>query len=139
SRIQNDGSQGSCITHHASRITPPPSSIVDRPSSVYPSRPSDRNRWIAGHRGPKNTLDPWRPYAYLWEEEAGPDGDLVPTATIFLTNTECPYRCLMCDLWRNTLDEPTPIGAIPAQIRFALDHLPPARQVKLYNAGNFFD
>jgi len=45
----------------------------------------------------------------------------------------------MCDLWKNTLEEDTPHGAIPAQIRTALGELPPARRVKLYNAGSFFD
>jgi radical SAM enzyme (TIGR01210 family) len=45
----------------------------------------------------------------------------------------------MCDLWRNTLDEILPSGAIPEQIRHALAALPPSRQIKLYNAGSFFD
>ena len=62
-----------------------------------------------------------------------------PVATIFLTNRECPFRCLMCDLWRNTLSETVPLGAIPAQIDHALLKLPPARQLKLYNSGSFFD
>jgi len=45
----------------------------------------------------------------------------------------------MCDLWTNTLDEVVPRGAIARQIRAGLGELPPARQVKLYNAGSFFD
>ncbi len=45
----------------------------------------------------------------------------------------------MCDLWRNTLSETVPLGAIPAQIDHALLKLPPARQLKLYNSGSFFD
>jgi radical SAM enzyme (TIGR01210 family) len=45
----------------------------------------------------------------------------------------------MCDLWKNTLEAPTPKGAIPAQIRFALERLPSASALKLYNAGSFFD
>ena len=97
------------------------------------------NHWITGLRGPKNVLNPFVPYAFLWEEERGADGTLVPTATLFLTNRECPFRCLMCDLWQNTLDERVPQGAITAQIRYALDCLPTARQIKLYNAGSFFD
>lgn len=108
-------------------------------ADAYPTGAAERNRWIVSRRGPKNRLDPWRPYACLWEEEAGPDGRPVPTATLFLTNRECPFRCLMCDLWKNTLDEPTPRGAIPVQIAHALERLPPARQIKLYNSGNFFD
>ena len=64
---------------------------------------------------------------------------MAPIATILLTNRECPWRCLMCDLWRNTLTESVSIGAIPEQIAFALAHLPAARQAKLYNSGSFFD
>ena len=105
----------------------------------YPDRPSSRNRWVLSRRGPRNSLDSNKPYAFFFEEEIGPDGDMIPTATILLTNTECPFRCVMCDLWQNTLTEPTPRGAIPAQIDYALAKLPPARQVKLYNAGSFFD
>lgn len=60
-------------------------------------------------------------------------------ATLFLTNRECPFRCLMCDLWRNTTDIPVSPGDIPAQIDTALARLPQATQIKLYNSGNFFD
>jgi radical SAM enzyme (TIGR01210 family) len=45
----------------------------------------------------------------------------------------------MCDLWKSTLASDTPPGAIPEQIRRALATLPPARRVKLYNSGSFFD
>ncbi|MDQ2799502.1 MAG: radical SAM protein [Armatimonadota bacterium] len=107
--------------------------------SAYPATARERTRWIAEKRGPKNTLDPMRPYAFLWEEEAGPLGVPIPTATVFLTNRECPYRCLMCDLWQNTLDTRVPSGAIAAQIRHALERLPAVRQIKIYNAGSFFD
>jgi radical SAM enzyme (TIGR01210 family) len=94
---------------------------------------------ILGLRPPRNRLDPFRPYGFFAEEEprAGSGTDRV--ATIFLTNRECPWRCLMCDLWKNTLETPTPKGAIPAQMRYALERLPPANVLKLYNAGSFFD
>jgi len=108
-------------------------------AEIYPNIPAQRDRWILRHRGPKNRLDPSKPYAFLWEEERGNDGKLIPTATIFLTNRECPFRCLMCDLWRNTLDERAPAGTIAGQIQHAIAQLPPARQIKLYNAGSFFD
>lgn len=94
---------------------------------------------ILALRGPKATLDPQRAYAATLEEERDPSGDLVPTAVVFLTNRECPFRCVMCDLWVNTLDDVVPEGVIAEQIRAALATLPPARQVKLYNAGSFFD
>jgi radical SAM enzyme (TIGR01210 family) len=95
--------------------------------------------WIVAQRPAKQAVDPWRPYAYLVEPERTRHGQVEDVATIFLTNKECPFRCLMCDLWKNTTDERVPIGAIPAQIDWALGRLPPARHVKLYNAGNFFD
>jgi radical SAM enzyme (TIGR01210 family) len=94
---------------------------------------------VLARRGPKAALDPHCAYATVWEEEPDDSGALAPTAVIFLTNRECPFRCVMCDLWVNTLDETVPAGAIPAQIRAALAQLPPARQVKVYNAGSFFD
>jgi len=90
-------------------------------------------------RGPKNALDASVPYGAWYEEEIGPDGKQVPTAVVLLTNRECPFRCLMCDLWANTLDERVARGAIAAQIRGALERLPSVRQIKLYNAGSFFD
>lgn len=66
-------------------------------------------------------------------------GTVQDVNTIFLTNHECPFKCVICDLWRHTLDEPTPTGAIPRQIEYALKKLPSADVVKLYNSGNFFD
>jgi radical SAM enzyme (TIGR01210 family) len=112
--------------------------------TTYPATPYARSRWILERRSPRNKLDPWRPYAFLVETEPGSDGEAVEIATLFLTNRECPWRCLMCDLWKNTLEETVPQGAIAAQIRFALQHLPtpisPGRSyLKLYNAGSFFD
>jgi len=48
----------------------------------------------------------------------------------------------MCDLWKNTLNHSVRPGEIPAQICFALSQLAgseSAREIKLYNSGNFFD
>ena len=80
-----------------------------------------------------------RPYLWLHEKEVQKDGTLQKVNTLFLTNRECPFKCTMCDLWRYTLDKPTPPGAIPAQIEFAQKQLPAASVIKLYNSGNFFD
>jgi radical SAM enzyme (TIGR01210 family) len=45
----------------------------------------------------------------------------------------------MCDLWKNTLTESVEPGAIPRQIEYALERMPVAQQIKLYNSGSFFD
>src|SRR6476659_5157625 len=105
----------------------------------YPHEAAERSAWIVARRGPRAALDPRRPHAFFVEEERMDSGEIVKVATIFLTNRECPWRCLMCDLWRNTLRDPVPSGAIPAQIEFALDRLPAVRVVKVYNSGSFFD
>ncbi|MFP6765964.1 MAG: radical SAM protein [Planctomycetaceae bacterium] len=94
---------------------------------------------ILAARGPRHELDVMRPWAFLVEPESSPAGTLDDVATIFLTNKECPIRCLMCDLWQNTTEGTVPAGAIPAQIDFALSQLPAARHIKLYNSANFFD
>jgi len=90
-------------------------------------------------RSNKNKVDPWKAYHFLHEVEPDLTGNQKKVNTIFLTNSECPWKCLMCDLWKNTLDQPTPKEAIPYQIKQALDKLPDASVLKLYNNGNFFD
>lgn len=106
---------------------------------LYPEHAIERDKWILSQRPERNTLDPQRPYAFFVEEERSAAGEIVPIATVFLTNRECPWHCAMCDLWRNTLTETVPVGAIPNQIDYALSKLTPARQIKLYNSGSFFD
>ena len=104
-----------------------------------PLPPPLTDREILAARGPKEPVDPWQPIGAFVEPERQADGRVLDIATIFLANRECPFRCVYCDLWRHTLDEPTPAGAIPRQIDIALERLPPASVVKLYNSGNFFD
>ena len=115
------------------------SRLRPRTCPLYPATRAERDTWILARRPARNSLDPSRPYAFFVEEERSASGEVVPVATVFLTNRECPWRCLMCDLWKNTLAETVPAGAIPAQIDYALQRLPPARQIKLYNSGSFFD
>ncbi|HJZ40517.1 MAG TPA: hypothetical protein VJ203_09145 [Bacteroidales bacterium] len=97
------------------------------------------DRWILSTRGNKNAVDPLRPYAWLVEKERAASGKIEDTAIIFLTNRECQFHCLMCDLWKNTTHGSVPVGAIPDQVEWALSQLPPATHVKLYNSGSFFD
>jgi radical SAM enzyme (TIGR01210 family) len=107
--------------------------------SIYPAESNDRDRWILERRPPRAAVDPYLPYAFLLEHECSASGELQSVATIFLSNRECPWKCLMCDLWKNTTRETVPVGAIPAQVEHALARLKPARQIKLYNSGSFFD
>ena len=108
-------------------------------TDAYPDSPAPRDRWILARRGGRHTLDPLRPHAFFNEQEPDETGRIRACATVFLTNRECPWRCLMCDLWQQTLAESVPPGAIPAQIDFALAQLGIADQIKLYNSGSFFD
>lgn len=90
-------------------------------------------------RPPRQKVDPFRANAAFVEEERTETGEVVPVATLLLASRECPWRCVMCDLWKGTLEERMPVGALPAEIDAALAGLPPARRAKLYNAGSFFD
>jgi radical SAM enzyme (TIGR01210 family) len=106
----------------------------------YPEHPVERTRWILARRGSRNEVRSDRAYAQLIERERMDDGSVAQVATIFLTNRECPWKCVMCDLWRNTA--PAPRGSIPQQIERALEKLGGAkhpRVLKLYNSGSFFD
>lgn len=86
-------------------------------------------------------LDPFRPQGFFVEAEPQASGEVISVATLFLTNRECPWRCVYCDLWKSTTLESVPRGAIPRQIDYALNALrgEPCRAIKLYNAGSFFD
>jgi radical SAM enzyme (TIGR01210 family) len=110
-----------------------------RENSIYPEHTGDRKEWIEKLRQPRNDRDAWQPYAFHNETELSPAGEMVDSSVIFLTNRECPWRCVMCDLWKNTLNDTVPEGAIPHQVKIALKNLPKAYQVKLYNSGSFFD
>src|SRR5207247_2494609 len=118
-QVQGDWSRALQIERTGVELPDHDMSLTDS-IGVYPEREADRARWILARRGGRNSLDPVKPYGFLVEEERAETGEVVSVATIFLTNRECPWRCLMCDLWRNTLTETVPVGAIPAQIDYAL-------------------
>ena len=107
----------------------------------YPATFAARNRWIWEQRQnvSRAAVNSFQPHAFWVEDERAENGEILPVATLLLTNRECPWKCLMCDLWRHTLTKSVPPGAIPQQIDYALSQLPPARQIKLYNSGSFFD
>lgn len=97
------------------------------------------DRSIVAMRGNKNPVNPQMPYGFLVEKERTVSGKIEDTGIIFLTNRECSFHCLMCDLWKNTTDETVPIGSIPNQIQWALQQMPGIKNLKLYNSGSFFD
>jgi archaeosine synthase beta-subunit len=92
---------------------------------------------------PRREFNPFQPQGFFLEHEPQPDGYIASVATVLLTNRECPWRCVYCDLWKQTTTASVPVGAIPAQIDFALRSIAtPSNQpihLKLYNAGSFFD
>lgn len=109
---------------------------------MTPSRPDDsalNDAWILARRGPRNSVEVGRPYAVHVEPELTSAGCVEDVATVLITNKECPFRCLMCDLWKNTTSQRTPSGAVVEQIRWALGQVGDAKHIKLYNAGSFFD
>jgi len=97
------------------------------------------DQWIVASRGNKNPVDPLKPYGWMVEKERTVSGSIEDTGIIFLTNRECSFHCLMCDLWKNTTDESAIAGVIPNQIRYALERMPAVKHIKLYNSGSFFD
>jgi radical SAM enzyme (TIGR01210 family) len=101
-------------------------------------RASDRIRSL---RPAKPYVDPYVAHGSVLEEERRPDGTIERALTVFLAGAECPFTCSFCDLWKYTIDGPTPPGALTAQLARVLDaHEGPAPdRLKLYTASNFFD
>jgi len=93
---------------------------------------------IRSLRPPKARVDPFTAQGTLIELERRPDGCMERALTVFLTGAECPFTCSFCDLWKYTIEGPTPPGALAAQLEKALDGVS-AQRLKLYNASNFFD
>lgn len=96
-------------------------------------------RWIRSMRGEKSPVDSCLPYGWFNEQELDLQGKIKDVSALLLTNRECPFTCLMCDLWKHTTDETLPPGAIPAQMKYAFEKLSPGSHLKLFNSGSFFD
>jgi archaeosine synthase beta-subunit len=111
--------------------------------TAYPDLAAARDRFIIDLRGPRPQHDPWQYQDLAVEDEPAEGGAVARVGTVFLTGRECPWRCAMCDLWRFTIREDTPAGAIAAQIQAARqiwrDRGEHISWLKLYNASNFFD
>lgn len=106
---------------------------------MSPSAAEDRR--IRALRPPKPRVDPEVAHGSLVEEERRPDGRIERALTVFLAGAECPFTCSFCDLWRYTIDGPTPEGALTRQLQRVLEGQrgTPVERIKLYNASNFFD
>lgn len=102
--------------------------------------PADQTAWILAQRPARVPVNPFQPHDFFLEEEPDATGGIVCSGCILLTNKECPWHCLMCDLWKHTLSASVPPGAIPTQIDYALSRFAVRpQQLKLYNSGSFFD
>ena len=99
------------------------------------------DRRIRSLRSAKPYVDPYRAHGTLLEEERRPDGRIERALTVFLAGAECPFTCSFCDLWRYTIEGPTPPGALTHQLQEVLASLegPVPDRLKLYTASNFFD
>ncbi len=109
---------------------------------VYPAR--DRTAWILAQRPPRaGAPDPNTPHGVFLERERLASGTVADSGVVLLTNRECPWRCVMCDLWKDTTRDSVPKGAISRQVESAVRTWAEAGtlpvQVKLYNSGSFFD
>lgn len=102
---------------------------------------SAADRRIRELRPPKTSVDPYKAHGWLEEVERRPDGTVERALTVFLAGAECPFTCSFCDLWRWTIEGPTPAGALTVQLETALETIdgPVPDRLKLYNASNFFD
>ena len=102
---------------------------------------SAADRRIRSLRPPKRFVDPYAAHGSVLDEERRPDGTRERALTVFLAGSECPFTCSFCDLWKWTIDGPTPPGALTRQLRSVLQALdgPAPHRLKLYNASNFFD
>lgn len=102
---------------------------------------STADQRIRALRPPKQQVDPYTALGSTTEPERRPDGTIENTLTVFLAGAECPFTCSFCDLWRYTIDGPTPPGALSHQLRAVLEsaNTPTIDRLKLYNASNFFD
>jgi len=104
-----------------------------------PGLPQVADRAILAARGPHQAPDSTKPYACFVEPERSASGRVEDVATVFVANRECPYRCLVCDLWKHTTGDEAPAATAAEQLAWALARLPHAPHVKLYNSGSFFD
>jgi hypothetical protein len=94
---------------------------------------------ILAARGSREAVDPEMPHSCFVEPEPTPEGRVEDVATVIVTNHECPFHCLVCDLWKHTTERAGAPAPVAEQVEWALAELPLVPSVKIYNAGSFFD
>jgi radical SAM enzyme (TIGR01210 family) len=98
---------------------------------------------LLSFRPTKLANNPEKASGYIVEREPIRAGRSITSATYFLTGSECRFHCSFCDLWKYTLDTPTPLGSLTRQIQSLHRNLASSGKrvewLKLYNAANFFD
>lgn len=95
--------------------------------------------WVVEQRGARNAVQAGRAYGLSVERERQRDGAIDDVLTVLTVNRECPLRCVMCDLWKNTLEDRSPAGSVADQVDAALAAHADVSRIKIYNAGSFFD
>ena len=114
------------------------------PLSPAPSQPALRSQWVRALRPPITRPDAKAQANTLIEQEWTIEGNPIQTAVVFLINRECPWNCVMCDLWQHTTPNTLPPGHAVLQLKNALKKIAasspqPVERIKLYNSGSFFD
>ena len=87
------------------------------------------------HLTVKNQVDEKKAYGFFQEEELTRKGVVENHNVILTTNKECSFKCVMCDLWKNTLDYRVDVGVVAKQVQDALGKLPAAQHLKIYNVS----
>src|SRR5262245_12632716 len=88
--------------------------------------PAWGDEWILSRRPPRPAVDPSRAHAAFVEPERTREGAVEDVLTVLLVNRECPFRCLMCDLWKYTTTERVAAGVVARQVEEALRQFLPS-------------
>lgn len=117
--------------------------MVQQPSHL-PSELATRSRWVRSLRPPVSRPGRETEPRVILDQEWETDGSLIHGAVVFLINRECPWSCVMCDLWQHTTPVPLGRGHALHQLQKAIHNAQqqtktPLTQIKIYNSGSFFD
>lgn len=95
---------------------------------------------VLAARGERNRVAADRPVASFLEDEWVTSDSSKRALTVLIANRECPWRCVMCDLWQNTLTRSVSTSDIETQLQHAAGmNAGNFQWLKFYNSGSFFD